>query len=394
MMNILDIVLLILVLAFAVSGYRQGFVVGALSFVGFIGGGILGSQIALPLAKLIGQREHGAVIALITVLALACLGQVAGTAIGVTLRSRFTWRPGETVDSLAGAVLSGLSVLLVAWLMATALERSPFTTAAREVRGSAVLTTVDDGMPTSVRETFASLRQLADGNGFPAVFAGIGTESIVAAAPPNAAAVNAAGVTAAAASVLKVRGIAPSCSRQVEGSGFVFAPQHLMTNAHVVAGVREPGVEVGGRVLAARVVVFDPGHDIAVLYVPDLNRPPLRLQTAPPGHADDDAVIAGFPEDGPYRTEPARIRNRQEARAPDIYSQGSVVRDIYAVRGTVRPGNSGGPLLSTDGTVFGVVFAAATDDNDTGYVLTAAEVSAAAQTGEHATAAVSTQGCR
>ncbi|MDT3441760.1 MULTISPECIES: MarP family serine protease [unclassified Pseudofrankia] len=393
-MNILDIVLLLVVLAFAVSGYRQGFVVGALSFIGFIGGGILGAQIALPLAKLIGQREHGAVIALVTVLTLACLGQVAGTGAGVALRSRLTWRPGETVDSLAGAVLSGLSVLLVAWLMATALERSPFTTAAREVRDSAVLTTVDDGMPASVRDTFSSLRQLADGNGFPAVFSGLGNESIVAADPPDPAVVNAAGVTSAAASVLKVRGIAPSCSRQVEGTGFVYAPQHVMTNAHVVAGVREPGVEVSGRLLPAQVVVFDAARDVAVLYVPGLNRPPLRLQTSPPGHADDDAVIAGFPEDGPYRTEPARIRNHQKARAPDIYSQGSVVRDIYAVRGTVLPGNSGGPLLSPGGSVYGVVFAAATDDSDTGYVLTAAEVSGAAQAGERATTPVSTQGCR
>ncbi|ONH26243.1 MarP family serine protease [Pseudofrankia asymbiotica] len=393
-MNILDIVLLLVVLAFAVSGYRQGFVVGALSFIGFIGGGILGAQIALPLAKLIGQREHGAVIALVTVLTLACLGQVAGTGAGVALRSRLTWRPGETVDSLAGAVLSGMSVLLVAWLMATALERSPFTTAAREVRDSAVLTTVDDGMPTSVRDTFSSLRQLADGNGFPAVFSGLGNESIVAADPPDPAVVNATGVTSAAASVLKVRGIAPSCSRQVEGTGFVYAPQHVMTNAHVVAGVREPGVEVSGRLLPARVVVFDAERDVAVLYVPDLNRPPLRLQTSPPGRADDDAVIAGFPEDGPYRTEPARIRNQQKARAPDIYSQGSVVRDIYAVRGTVLPGNSGGPLLSTGGSVYGVVFAAATDDSETGYVLTAAEVSGTARAGERATTPVSTQGCR
>jgi len=393
-MNILDLILLILMLAFAVSGYRQGFVVGALSFVGFIGGGMLGAQIALPIADLIGQRKHGAVIALVTVLALACLGQVAGTAAGVALRSRLTWRPGETVDSLAGAVLSGLSVLLVAWLMATAVERSPFTTAAREIRGSTVLTTVDDGMPASVRETFSSLRRLADGNGFPAVFAGLGDESIVAADPPDAAVVNAPAVAAAGDSVLKVRGIAPSCSRQVEGTGFVYAPQHVLTNAHVVAGVRDPGVEVGGRRLSAQVVVFDPKRDVAVLYVPDLQRPPLRLQTSPPGHADDDAVIAGFPEDGPYRTEPARIRNRQTARAPDIYSQGSVVRDIFAVRGTVLPGNSGGPLLSTDGTVYGMVFAAATDDDDTGYVLTAGEISAPVQAGEHATTPVSTQGCR
>ncbi|MBL7493024.1 MarP family serine protease [Frankia sp. AgW1.1] len=393
-MNLLDVILLLVALLFAASGYRQGFLVGALSFIGFLGGGMIGAQIAYPFAQLIGQRQHGALIALAVVIVLACLGQVAGTAAGVALRSRLTWRPGETVDSLAGAVLAGLSVLLVAWLLATAVERSPYPTAAREVRGSAVLTTVDAGMPSAVRDAFSSLRRLADGSGFPAVFSGIGGGSIVATDPPAPTVVQGPAVLDAAASVLKVRGIAPSCSRQIEGSGFVFAPQHVMTNAHVVAGVREPAVEVGGRQLPARVVLFDPARDIAVLYVPDLNRAPLRLQSSPDGRADDSAVIAGYPEDGPYQMVAARIRDRQEAKAPDIYSRGSVLRDIFAIRGTVLPGNSGGPLLSASGTVYGVIFAAATDDNDTGYALTADEVNASAQAAATATTPVSTSGCR
>lgn len=393
-MNLLDVILLLVALLFAASGYRQGFLVGALSFVGFLGGGMIGAQIAYPFAQLIGERQHGALIALAVVIVLACLGQVAGTAAGVALRGQLTWRPGETVDSLAGALLAGLSVLLVAWLLATAVERSPYPTAAREVRGSAVLTTVDAGMPSSVRDAFSSLRRLADGSGFPAVFSGIGGGSIVATDPPDPTVLHDQAVIDAAASVLKVRGIAPSCSRQIEGSGFVFAPQHVMTNAHVVAGVRDPTVEAGGRQLAARVVLFDPGRDIAVLYVPDLNRAPLRLQSSPDGRADDSSVIAGYPEDGPYTTVAARIRDRQEARAPDIYSRGSVVRDIFALRGQVLPGNSGGPLLSTTGTVYGMIFAAATDDDDTGYALTADEVSGSAQAAASATTAVSTSGCR
>jgi S1-C subfamily serine protease len=393
-MNLLDVILLLVALLFAASGYRQGFLVGALSFVGFLGGGMIGAQIAYPFAELIGQRDHGALIALIVVIVLASLGQVAGTAIGVALRGRLTWRLGETVDSLAGAVLAGLSVLLVAWLLATAVERSPYPTAAREVRGSVVLTTVDAGMPTGVRDAFSGLRRLADGSGFPAVFSGIGGESIVAIDPPDPAVVQDTAVVGASASVLKVRGIAPSCSRQIEGTGFVFAPQHVMTNAHVVAGVQQPGVEVGGRQLAAQVVLFNPALDIAVLYVPNLNRPPLRLQTTPAGKSDDSAVIAGYPEDGPYHTVAARIRDRQDAKAPDIYSRGSVVRDIFALRGTVLPGNSGGPLLSTTGTVYGMIFAAATDDNDTGYALTADEVSASARAAANATAPVSTSACR
>ena len=104
-------------------------------------------------------------------------------------------------------------------------------------------------------------------------------------------------------------------------------------------------------------------------------------------------MVAGYPEDGPFTAVPARVRNRQQARAPDIYSRGMITRDIYALRALVRPGNSGGPLLATDGRVYGVVFAAATDDNETGYALTAGEVKSDAVAGVSATAPVSTQGC-
>jgi S1-C subfamily serine protease len=193
------------------------------------------------------------------------------------------------------------------------------------------------------------------------------------------------------AAVLKVRGIAGSCSKQVEGSGFVYAPQRLMTNAHVVAGVRQPKVEVDGQALPARVVLFDPARDVAVLYVPDLRRAPLGF--AGQARASDSAVVAGYPQDGPFTAVAARVRNRQTARSPDIYSEGMVSREIYALRSVVRPGNSGGPLLSPDGRVYGVVFAAATDDPETGYALTAAQVRQDAQAGATATERVSTRGC-
>ncbi|CAI7978688.1 MULTISPECIES: MarP family serine protease [Parafrankia] len=392
-MNLLDLVLIVLVVMFAVSGYRQGFAVGALSFVGFLGGGVLGAKVARPFAELIGREEDGALVGLIVVVGLALVGQIAGTALGAALRGRLTWRPGQRLDAVAGAVLSGVSVLLVAWLVATAVDRSPFQTLARAARGSEVLGTVDTTMPDDVRHTFADLRRLMDDQGFPEVFAGLDGERIVATDPPDPAVVSAADVQNAAASILKVRGQAPSCGKQVEGTGFVIAPQRVMTNAHVVAGVTEAVVELDSGALPAEVVLFDPDRDVAVLHVPGLLRPPLRFQSAPPGDMGDSAVVAGYPQDGPYTTEPARIRNEQVARAPDIYSRGTVRREIYAIRGRVRPGNSGGPLLSSAGTVYGVVFAAATDDNDTGYVLTADEVSEPVRQGAQALVPVSTQSC-
>jgi len=288
---------------------------------------------------------------------------------------------------------SGASVLLVAWLLATVVERSPFDSLARAVRGSGVLTTIDSGMPDDVRNTFSDLRRLVDENVFPEVFAGLRDGRIVDVAAPDVSVVSTPGVQEASASIVKVTGVAPSCGRRVEGTGFVYSPQRVMTNAHVVAGVTEAEVEIDGRSMTATVVVFDPDRDVAVLYVPDLRRPPLRFQTSPPGQSGDAAVVAGYPQDGPYTLEAARIRNRQSANAPDIYSRGTVRRDFFAIRGQVLPGNSGGPLLSPTGTVYGVVFAAARDDGDTGYVLTANEVSVPAQAGAQATSQVSTQGC-
>ncbi|WP_131788063.1 MarP family serine protease [Protofrankia symbiont of Coriaria ruscifolia] len=393
MFDILDAILILSVIIFAVSGYRQGFVVGALSFIGFLGGGVLGANIAAPFARMIGAEAQGAIIGILVVLGLALIGQIAATAIGATLRDRLTWRPGQTVDSVAGAILSGLSVLLVAWLLATAVNRSPFTTLAEHVRRSEVLRTVDAAMPDAVRGAFADLRQLVDQNGFPEVFSSLGGEQIVPVEPPDTQVDNTPAVQAAAASILKIRGVAPSCSKRVEGTGFVYATERVMTNAHVVAGVTRPQVEVGNTTLPARVVVFDPDTDIAVLYVPGLHRTPLSFQDDPRGRAGDDAIVAGYPQDGPYTIAAARIRNRQTARAPNIYSQGTVLREIYAVRGQVLPGNSGGPLLSEQGTVYGVVFAAATNDSDTGYVLTSAEVDDSADAGRVTTTAVSTRGC-
>ncbi len=394
MFDILDGVLAIAVLLFAVSGYRQGFVVGALSFIGFLGGGLIGAQLAQPFARGISANGRNApLVGLLVVIVCAVLGQVGATTIGTYLRGHLTWAPGQAVDAVAGAVLSALSVLLVAWLLATAISRSPFTSLARQARESAVLTTVDELMPNDVSDAFSTLRQLMDRNGFPEVFSGLSGEHIVPVPAPDPAATRSAAVAAAGHSIIKVRGIAPSCSKQVEGSGFVFAPQHVMTNAHVVAGVQRPTVIVGDATLAARVVLFDADRDVAVLWVPALSRPSLPLLTGTAARPGGDAVVAGYPEDGPYTTDAARIRDQLTARAPDIYAHGSVVRDIYSIRATVRPGNSGGPLLSPAGGVYGVVFAAATDDPQTGYALTAAEVSSDARAGAAATTGVSTHSC-
>jgi S1-C subfamily serine protease len=202
---------------------------------------------------------------------------------------------------------------------------------------------------------------------------------------------NSQAVRAARADIVKVRGIAPSCRRQLEGSGFVFAHERVMTNAHVLAGVRSPTVEANGRTYDAFVVLYDSKRDIAVLDVPGLGNKPLVF--AGVANAGDSAVVAGYPQDGPFTAGAARVRSREQLRGPDIYQSSTVTRGIYSLRAKIRNGNSGGPLLAPDGRVYGVVFATSVDDPDTGYALTAGEVAVDARSGATATQPVSTRGC-
>jgi S1-C subfamily serine protease len=391
--DLLDIILLVASLLFAVSGYRQGFVVGVLSFVGFLGGGVLGAKIAPEVARS-GPLDNfpEAVVGLAVVFLAASVGQVLATVAGAALRNRLTFKPARQADAVAGAAVSVVSLLLVAWLVGTALASSPFPRVASQVRRSYVLATVDGLVPESGKSFFASFRRLINDRGFPDVIGPFSSSHAPDVPAPDARLANSPVVQRARQQVLKITGEAPSCGRRIEGTGFVYAADRVMTNAHVVAGVRRPKVDVGqGRSLDARVVLFDSDRDIAVLAVPGLNRAPLKF--GPRAKSGSDAIVVGYPQDGPFTPVAARVAAVQKARGPDIYQSRTVTREIYALRARVLPGNSGGPLLATDGSVYGVVFAAAADDPKTGYALTAHEVASDAERGATATEQVSTRGC-
>lgn len=391
--DLLDVVLAVAAVLFAVSGYRQGFVVGVLSFVGFLGGGVLGARLAPAAASsaFLATLPRAAV-GLLLVFLLASVGQVLASVLGGALRRRLTWRRARSLDAAAGAVISVVSLLLVSWLVGRALADSQYTAAASQVRRSIVLGAVDDVVPDSGRRLFASFRNLLDERGFPEVFSDLRPSQVTDVRPPDATLAGNPVVARVRPSVLKITGVAPSCSRKLEGTGFVYAPQRVMTNAHVVAGVSEPRVQVGDRSLAARVVLFDPQRDIAVLAVPGLDRMPLSFVDAP-AREGADAIVLGYPLDGPFRADAARVVRRQQARGADLYNSRPVTREIYTVKGLVRQGNSGGPLITPQGRVLGVVFAAAADDDTVGYVLTAQEVAADARAGRRATERVDTGRC-
>jgi len=256
-----------------------------------------------------------------------------------------------------------------------------------------VLHAVDGVMPSAARTMFSDFRSLLASGPYVQVFGALGAEPALTVAPPNPAVLGSAGLAQSRNSIVKVMGIAPTCQRRIEGSGFVISPQHVLTNAHVVAGVTDSQTVSTrqGVKLSARVVLFDPERDLAVLYVPGLNARTLNF--AGPANLGDEAIVAGYPRDNPFTAVPARIGDDQLAQAPDIYQSKEVTRQIYSIRADVQPGNSGGPLLASSGRVDGVVFAAAVGVKDTGYALTASEVESDAHAAATAVRQVSTQSC-
>ncbi|PWI41002.1 MarP family serine protease [Streptomyces sp. ICBB 8177] len=398
-MNALDVLLSLAAVWFAVIGYRQGFVVGILSVLGFLGGGLIAIYV-LPMLwdQVMGTgTEPGtasAIAAVVIVIVCASVGQAFTTHLGNKLRTRITWSPARAVDATGGALVNVLAMLLVAWLIGSALAGTALPTIGREVRASKVLTGVSQMIPERADMWFADFSSVLAQNGFPQVFTPFSTEPITSVPAPDPALANSATATRARRSIVKVVGTAPGCGKVIEGSGFVFSPHHIMTNAHVVGGVSAPTVQIGGegRLYPAKVVLYDWQRDIAVLDVPSLDAPTLKFDMSP-AHTGDGAIVAGFPENGGYNVQAARVRARIQAHGPDIYRRGNVSRDVYSLYTVVRQGNSGGPLLTPDGRVYGVVFAKSLDDDSTGYALTAHEVRSDITAGRTASRQVDTQGC-
>ncbi|HYJ28138.1 MAG TPA: MarP family serine protease [Nocardioides sp.] len=377
-MNVLDWCLVALVGIYALSGYWQGFITGAFATTGLLLGGLLGIW-AAPLA--LGDAAPSLWVslgALFIVIICASLGQALFQWVGARIRDRITWQPIRAVDAIGGSALSAVAVLLVAWALGVAVSGTRIGAITPLVRESALLARVDQTLPPDSGKVLQTFNNVVGTTFFPRYLEPFAPERIVAVAPGDPRMLTDPDVVAAQGSVVKVRG-ENGCGGGVEGTGFFYAPGRLMTNAHVVAGVTRPEVEVGGSSVVASVVLYDADLDIAVLALPDAGVPRLAFDTtAEPG---DDVASVGYPEDGPYDVQAGRIRSQQRLRSPDIYGEGTVIRQVYSLRALIRPGNSGGPILTSAGDVAGMVFAASVSDQDTGYALTADQVSESAALG-------------
>ena len=390
-MGSLDVIIAVLLVAYAVSGYVQGFVVNMVATAGLVVGGV-GAIWLVP--RLLDRQDPSLTTSLLglgIVIGAAAVGQAIGTYVGTDLRGGLRASPLRTVDAVGGAALSMVAVLVASWALGYAVSGTSIPYLAKAARDSTVLAKVDSVMPGAATDTLRAFSRTLDANLFPRYIDPFADETITAVGPPDDATLSQPGVREASRSVVKILGDA-ECGRGIEGSGFVYAPGRVMTNAHVVAGVDDPTVTVEGeRRLDGRVVVFDPELDLAVIATDDLGVPALELDTS--GVAGQEAAVLGYPENGPFDARAARIRSQLTLRSPDIYDRGQVLREAFSVRSLVRSGNSGGPLVSTDGTVLGVIFAASVSDSSTGYAVTAEQAQDDAREGVSADRAVDTGGC-
>ncbi len=389
-MNFLDWCLVVLTLLYALSGYWQGFIAGACATAGLLLGGLAGIWLA---PMLLGDAEPSLWVslgALFVVLVMASIGQALLQYAGTRLRAQITWQPARALDAIGGAALSVVAVLLVAWMLGVAISGSRIPGISPQVRDSKVLVAVNDVMPVQAQQALRSFDNVVGTGFFPRYLEPFAPERIVRVAPADPRVLRDPDIRDASRSVFKLRSN-NRCGSGVEGTGFLYAEGKLMTNAHVVAGVTEPIVRDGDREVRGKVVYYDPDIDVAVIDVPELNGPTIKFELE--GQERQQGAVLGYPEDGPFNAQPARIRSDQRLRSPDIYGNGTVTRHVYSLRGLVRPGNSGGPLVSTAGDVLGVVFAASVSDRNTGYALTAEQVRQAAAVGLESSERVSSGNC-
>jgi S1-C subfamily serine protease len=346
--NQLDWIIVAFALILAFFGFRQGFLVGALSFGGFVLGAFLGTRVGPLLLPKGSASPYAPAFGLLGALLGGAILASGLEGIGFRLR-RFMIVPGMgLLDGVLGAALGAALALGIVWIAAAVAGQTSGDNELRaDIQRSAILRRLNEVLPPSG----SILNALARLDPIPSI---TGPSPDVAAPAPAVA--HAPGVESASRSVVRVDGTA--CGLAIEGSGWVAGPELVVTNAHVVAGEQDTTVEIDGREpsLPAQALDFNPTVDLAILHVPGLNLPALSLAS---GAASGTAgAILGYPENGPFDVQPARLGRTQDVLTQNAYGEGPVTRLLTPLRGLVRPGNSGGPLVSVEGQVLTTVFAA------------------------------------
>jgi S1-C subfamily serine protease len=346
----LDWIIVAFAALLALFGFRRGFIVAVLSFGGFAVGSFIGTRVGPLLVPKGSASVYAPAFGLIGALLAGAILATGFEGVGLKLRRVLVFPGLGLLDGVLGALLSAALGLAIAWILAAVVLQTASTPQLRaDIQHSAILSELNQLLPPTgpILNVLASLDPLPSISGpLPGVSA------------PSAAIARDPGVRTASRSVVRVLGTA--CGLAIEGSGWVAQPGVVVTNAHVVAGEHDTTVEVGGHEpeMSAYAIAFDPTDDIAVLRVPGLSLPSLRFAATPA--SGQAGAILGYPENGPFDTQPGRIGTTQRIITDDAYGRGPVSRLLTPLRGLVRPGNSGGPLVDRDGQVLTTVFASTT----------------------------------
>jgi S1-C subfamily serine protease len=368
--NGLDVFLVVLLVAAAVTGYRRGTTLQACYQGGLLIGFLIGALVAPHTATLFGERSTQAAVAVGTLLVCGALGSTGGWLLGSRSRARARHARSGTVDAVGGSLIAVVAALLAIWFVALNLANGPSRRIAAEVRSSAIVRGLGGALPDPP-SVAGEIRRFFDRSGFPEVFAGIPPAPSAPVGTPPEAEIDQA-VDVGAASTVKVVGRA--CDSMQEGSGFVIDDVFVVTSAHVLAGMRQPTVETAeGSAVSGLTVFFDPELDLAVLRLSERVGPSLVLATEEVERGAAGAVL-GYPEGGPLVGSGAAVRQPIPALGHDIYGRRDVERGVYELQVQVHPGNSGGPFVLPDGRVAGIVFAASSVDADVGYAIRSTEV--------------------
>ncbi|WP_028277673.1 MarP family serine protease [Arthrobacter sp. I3] len=388
-LTILDLLLVVALLSYLIHGLRNGFLVTLGGIAGFAAGAVA-AFVSVPIVSGLVEDSGWRLTAIVaTAVLLMFVGNGLGTMIGRRIRSVVPFSPLRAADRLVGGGVNVVVSALVMSMLAFSIGALGVPFVSQQLAESKVIRFIDGVTPMPVKASMAQLRSAVIGEGIPTLLDGFGQSQPVAVPDTST---DTPALNKAAASVLKIAGTAYQCGQNQTGTGFVVAPGRVVTNAHVVAGVDEPVVETpGGRALPGRVVYFDSQHDLAVVAVDGLRSEPLALAAdLPSGSA---AAFAGYPHGGPFQSKPATVQDIATVLVPDIYGKNASPEDVYRLAGDVQPGNSGGPLLTMDGQVAGVVFAKATTESSLGFAITMNDLSPVAAQAPGLGSAVSSGQC-
>ena len=370
-MNVVDLFVLAFVVAAVAHGLQAGAAIQVASFAGFWGGLAAGAVLAPRVSSIASDSLARAVVAAVVLFGTASVFSAAGRIAAARLLARAAHPRVIQADRALGAVVGAVATLIGTWLIASMVGRVPLPTLTEPIHRSAILRAMDRVMPPAP-SVFSRIQRVLDPAGFPSVFAQFEPPPASPLPTPSDPAIRGA-VARAAPSTVRI--LATACGEILEGSGFVVSRGVVVTNAHVVAGADSQTVEDprDGSEHRSFAVVFDPKLDVAVLRVPGLTAPSLRMPAVEVPRGTNGAVL-GYPGDGPLRTGPAVVLRKENAIGRDIYGQGLTARDIYELNADVNPGNSGGPFVNTSGDAVGVVFARSVRTDNVGYALTSSEV--------------------